>query len=130
MKTFQSTEAKQIDLSIHSYCKFVYTDALYNLLQLMPWCMPTIYGSNNFCAKGAKYECSDIGFMYSHIKSIQRHTWQIILWLQSFLKEHYIWWLRVSIILPVMIIMESSRKMINISFLSLNITECWKILLA
>lgn len=33
--------------------------------------MPSIYGSNNFCAKGAKYECSDIGFMYSHIKSIQ-----------------------------------------------------------
>lgn len=34
--------------------------------------MPSIYGSNNFCAKGAKYECSDIGFMYSHISKVYR----------------------------------------------------------
>lgn len=31
-----------------------------------------IYGSNNFCVKGVKYECSDIGFMYLYILKVYR----------------------------------------------------------
>lgn len=105
-------------------CTCMYTLMPYTIT-IKP-CMPTIYGSNNFCVKGHN---RDIGFMCSHIKSIQWHSWQIILWLHSFSKEHEIWWLNVWIILLVIDYHGSSRKkMINISFLFVDITECSKIL--